>query len=87
MKLHKLPALLLAIVLQLVPVCRVASVNSTAASPGLAIVFRWLACAVTMLGSYHSVSGASTAIAGLANTNPRGPVTTTATGKVGQPFS
>ncbi len=87
MKLYKLPALLLAIVLQFVPVCRVACVNSAAASPGLAIVFRWLACAVTMLGSYHTVSAASAAIAGLANTNPRGPVTTNATGKLAQPFS
>ncbi len=87
MKVQSLPAVGLAVGLQLVPVCRVAWVRSVATPPGFAIVFRWLACAVTLLGSYHTVSGASTAIAGVANTNPRGPVTTVATGKVGQPFS
>ena len=87
MRLYKLPALLLAVVLQIVPVSRVACVHAIAAPPCLAIVFRWVAGAVALLGTYHTVSGASAAIAGLANTNPRGPVTTNATGRVGQAFS
>ncbi len=87
MKLHKAPTLVLALGLQLVPVCRLACVTQTAAPTGFAIVFRWLVGAVALLGTYHTVSGASAAISGVANTNPPGPVTTNATGKVDQPFS
>lgn len=87
MKLHRLPALVLALGLQVVPACRLACVTQTAAPTGFAIVFRWLAGAVALLGTYHTVSGASAAIAGVANTSPAGPVTLTATGQVNQAFS
>ncbi len=87
MKLHRFPALVLALGLQVVPVCRLACVTQTATPTGFAIVFRWIAGAVALLGTYHTVSGASAAIAGVANTSPLGPVTLTATGQVNQAFS
>src|SRR5947207_2237625 len=86
-RIQKAPALVLAAALQLVPMARVALVNQAIAPSGYAIVFRWAAAAVALLGSCHAVSGASAAIAGLANLNPPGPVTTNATGTVGQTFA
>jgi hypothetical protein len=86
-RIQKAPALVLAGALQLVPMARVVLVNQAIAPTGYAIVFRWAAAAVALLGSYHAVSGASAAIAGLANLNPPGPVTTNATGTVGQTFA
>jgi len=86
-RIQKAPALVLAAALQVVPVARVATVNQVIAPSGFAIVFRWVAGAVALLGSYHAVSGASAAIAGLANLNPPGPVTTNATGTVGKSFA
>ncbi len=89
MKLQNAPALVLAIGLQLAPVGRMISTSTTAAinPAGIGIVCRWLACAAALLGAYDTVSGASAAIAGVANTSPPGPVTTNATGNVGQSFS
>lgn len=86
-RIQKAPALVLAAALQLVPMARVVLVNQAVAPSGYAIVFRWAAAAVALLGSYHAVSGASAAIAGLANLSPPGPITTNATGKVGQTFA
>ena len=93
MNLRKLPALLLAAALQVLPLCRVACVNQAVAAPtGFAVVMRWLAGAVALLGSYHAVSGASASIVGVASwsriTNgvQTGPVTASATGAAGQPF-
>ncbi len=85
--LEKLPALVLAIGLQLVPVARLAVVNPVTAPPGIAVVCRLLIGAAALLGGYHTVSGASAAIAGLANTNPRGPVTSNVTATVSTAFS
>ena len=87
MKLQNAPALVLAVGLQLAPVSRILAIAPTANPAGFAIVFRWLVCAVALLGSYHTVSGASAAIAGVANTSPTGPVSTNAAGTVGQSFS
>jgi hypothetical protein len=86
-RIQKAPALVLAAALQLVPMARVVLVNQAVAPSGYAIVFRWAAAAVALLGSYHAVSGASAAIAGLANLNPPGPITTNATGTAGQTFA
>jgi hypothetical protein len=86
-RIHKIPALALAAALQILPLARVACVNQAVAPSGFAIVFRWFAGAVALLGSYHAVSGASAAITGMANLNPPGPLTTNATGSVGQPFA
>src|SRR5436189_4153244 len=86
-RIQKAPALLLAAALQIVPLARVALVNQAIAPAGYAIVFRWAAAAVALLSSYHAVSGASAAIAGLANLSPPGPVTNNATGTVGQTFA
>jgi len=87
MKIHRIPPLILAIGLQLLPLTRVVCLTQTAAPSGIAVVCRWLAAAAVVLGGYHTVSGASAAIAGLANTNPRGPVTSNVTAQVNQPFS
>src|SRR5690348_14797866 len=86
-RIHKAPALVLAAALQVVPIARVAIVDQAVTPCGFAIVFRWLAGAAALLGSYDAVSGASAAIAGLADLNPPGPVTTNATGTVGQLFA
>jgi len=86
-RIQKAPALVLAAALQLAPIARVALINQAIAPSGYAIVFRWAAAAVALLGSYHAVSGASAAIAGLADLNPPGPVVTNANGTVGQTFA
>ena len=92
MNMRKIPALVLATALQILPMCRVACVNQAVAPTGFAIVMRWLAGTVALLGSYHAVSGASAAIQGVASwskiTNgvQTGPVTTSVTGTAGQPL-
>lgn len=92
MNIRKLPALILATALQVLPLCRVACVNQAVAPSGFAIVMRWLAGAAALLGSYHAVSGASAAIVGVASwskiTNgvQTGPVTTSVSGTAGQPL-
>ena len=94
MNIRKIPALVLATALQILPMCRVACVNQAVAPTGFAIVMRWLAGTVALLGSYHAVSGASASIAGIASwskiTNgvQTGPVCppASATGTVGQPL-
>jgi hypothetical protein len=85
-RIQKVPALALAAALQILPIARVACVNQAAAPSGFAIVFRWCAGAVALLGSYHAVSGASAAIAGMQNLSPVGPLTTNAAGTVGKLF-
>ena len=87
MKLQNAPALVLAIGLQVAPVSRILAIAPAVNPAGFAVVLRWLACTVALLGTYHTVSGASAAIAGVANTNPNGPVSTNAAGTVGQSFS
>jgi hypothetical protein len=89
MNLQKAPALFLAAVLQIIPLCRVACVNQAVAPTGFAIVMRWAAGAVALLGSYHAVSGASAAVPGVIPINPvtqfqTGPVTLNAVGTNGQ---
>src|SRR5690242_16187760 len=92
MNIRKLPALILATALQVLPLCRVACVDQAVAPSGFAIVMRWLAGAAALLGSYHAVSGASAAIVGVASwrkiTNgvQTGPVTTSVSGTAGQPL-
>ena len=91
MNIRKVPALLLAVGIQIFPICRVALVNQAAAPSGFAIVMRWMAGAVALLGSYHAVSGASATLSGLAPYSAvggaqTGPVTVNLTGVVGQPF-
>jgi hypothetical protein len=92
MNFKRVPALVLATVLQIVPMCRVACVNQAVAPTGFAIVMRWMAGAVALLGSYHAVSGASAAISGVASwskiTNgvETGPVVASVTATAGQPL-
>lgn len=85
-RIQKIPALALAAALQVLPIARVACVNQAAAPSGFAIIFRWCAGAVALLGSYHAVSGASAAIAGMQNLSPVGPLTANATGTAGKFF-
>lgn len=87
LRIQKAPALVLAAALQLVPLARVALVNQAIPAPGYAVILRLAAGAVAFLGSYHAVSGASAAIAGLSDLNPPGPITTNATGTVNQLFA
>jgi hypothetical protein len=76
MKHARQTSIVLAALLQCLPVCRTLFVAPVGASPGIAIVFRWLAGAAMFLGSVDAVSGASTVI-----TSP-----TTATGTNAVPF-
>lgn len=92
MNLKKIPALLLAAVLQVVPLCKVVTADTVAVPASFAIVMRWLAGAAALLGSYHAVSGASAAVVGVAPINPTtglqtGLVTTNAVGTNGQTFA
>jgi hypothetical protein len=87
MKSQNAPLLVLAIALQIVPLTRLATLNPAAAPSSFANVCKWLAGAAALLGGYDTVSGASAAIAGVANVNPAGSVTLTATGAVSKAFS
>lgn len=64
MKLHlsKVPALLLALLLQFAPVLKVLQSSSALASSPLAIVIKFAAAAAVALGGHHAVSGASTVL-------------------------
>jgi hypothetical protein len=90
MNFRRLPAVVLAAVIQLSPIVRVTQLAPATAPSGFAVIMQWAAGAVAMLGAYHAVSGASAAISGLAPINASGvatgPVTTTAVGTNGQIF-
>lgn len=73
----RLPSLLLAAALQILPFVRAALPAAQTATNLIAVVFRWAAGATVALGSLHAVSGASTVI-----TSPL-----TAKGTNGVPFS
>ncbi len=76
MKAFRIPSLVLAGVLQILPLARVAAVLQQPAAPLWAILMRWAGAAAAALGSVQAVSGASTTI-----TNPL-----TAKGTNGIPF-
>lgn len=87
MKQLRIPSMVLALILQVAPVCRVVCLNQVMPPTGFAIVLKFLAGAAALLGTYDAWSAASAAISGVSTTNPIGPVTTNAVGTVGQPFS
>ena len=62
MKTVRVTSLVLAALLQLLPLCRNALVAITAETPHIAIIFRWLAGAAAVWGGVDAVSGASTVI-------------------------
>jgi len=64
MKSYRVPSLILAAILQILPIARVAAIFEGPSTPLFAIIFRW-AAAATALGGLEAVSGASTVI-----TNP-----------------
>lgn len=90
MKSSKIPSLVLAVVLQVMPVCRVATVNPAIASTSFAIVVRCAAAIAALMGSVDAVSGASVAVyvAGVREylPTPSQLVTTNITGPVGSPM-
>ena len=68
-KLFRLPALLLAAALQIMPIARAALPAAQASANVLAIVFRWAAGVAAALGGVQAVSGASTVITNPLSTN------------------
>ena len=66
----------LAVVLQVLPLCRVAVVSQVAAPSAWALVMTWVAGAVALLGSYDAVSGASAGVSGLVKYSGSTPVGT-----------
>ena len=89
MKYNKIPSLALALVLQVVPVCRVACVNPAIATPTFAIVARCAAAIAALLGAVDAVSGASVPVyvAGVQSLLPSLPgVRTNIAGRVGSPI-
>ena len=62
MRMAKVPSLVLALALQVLPITRVFIATSPATGSSFAIVFTWIAGAAALLGSYDAVSGASTTI-------------------------
>ena len=59
MKVSKLPSLVLAVALQVVPISRVFIASSPATGSSFAIISTWIAGAFALLGGYDVVSGAS----------------------------
>jgi len=68
-QLLRLPALLLAAALQIMPIARVALPAAQATADVLAIVFRWAAGVAAALGGVQAVSGASTVVTSPLSTN------------------
>jgi hypothetical protein len=68
-QLFRLPALLLAAALQIMPIARAALPAAQATADVLAIVFRWAAGAAAALGGVQAVSGASTVVTNPLSTN------------------
>jgi len=94
MNIRKLPPVVLAVFLQFAPVIKLfqASPLLAAMSP-IAIVLRWAVGVAAAVGAYHTVTGASAAIAGMVKmtnspTGPKtaGPLTNNAVEPGGQPF-
>ena len=89
MKRVRIPLLILTLTLQLSPVCRPLHTALAGPNANLAIVWRFAAGALALLGSYHAVSAASAAISGLTkyvNGSSSGGPISDATGTVGQSF-
>lgn len=85
----RIPSLALALVLQIVPVCRVVTTNPTIATPTFAIIARCAAAIAALLGSVDAVSGASVPVyvAGVQSVLPGLPgVKTNIAGRVGSPM-
>jgi hypothetical protein len=89
MKLTRILSVSFAIVLQCLPLARVASGVLPPAQSALAIVWRWAVGALAALGSFHAVSGASAVITGMVKyvgNTPVGGPTNNAVEPVNQPF-
>jgi Immunoglobulin I-set domain len=86
-KLRKLPALLVALGLQVLPFCRTLQIAEAAAPSAFSVILRWIVGASAVMGTMDAVSAASAVLQGVANTSPPGPVSTNASGAVGKAFS
>jgi uncharacterized repeat protein (TIGR01451 family) len=85
----KIASLLLAVVLQVLPICRVAVVSQATAPSAWVLVMTWVAGAVALLGSCDAVSGASAGVSGLvkySGSTPVGTPTFDVAEPMGQPF-
>ena len=87
MKHPRLPIMILTAVLRIVPICRLPWTHATDSRIGFAFLMKCCLGASLLAGSHDTVSGASAAIAGVANVSPIGPATTNAVGAVSQPFA
>ncbi len=58
-RIKALPIVVLSLALQVLPLCRQLFVAPTMAGSPLAIIFRWSAAAIALLGANHAVSGAT----------------------------
>ncbi len=86
---RKVPSLALALILQVVPVCRVVTTNPALATPTFAIITRCAAAIAALLGTVDAVSGASVPVyvAGVQSLLPLSPgVKTNISAKVGTPM-
>lgn len=70
----RVPSLLLAAALQVLPVCRVAVVGQSITPSAWAVIMTWVAGAMAVLGSYDGVSGASAGVSGLTKYSGTTPV-------------
>lgn len=89
MTLKKIPPLGLSLFLHFAPICKAVQTTHLIATPSAAIVLRWVAVIAAMVGSHHTVSGASAAIVGLTkytNNTPILPTTNNAVATAGQIF-
>jgi hypothetical protein len=77
MKSLRIPSVILALVLQLLPLVRVVQTTVLPVGAPAAIILKWVTAALAVAGTMHAVSGASTMI-----TSP-----STASGKVGTTFT
>ena len=85
----KRSALLLAALLQVLPILRVAVVSSGSTAPPVAAVLTWLAAAAALLGGFEAVSGASAAVTGFvkySGNTPAGTPTNSAVEPASQAF-
>ena len=87
MKPYRLPMLMLAAILRIVPICRLPWTSAPDSRMGFAILTKCCLGASLLLGTHDTVSGASAAIAGVQNLSPAGPLTTNATGTANQPMT
>ncbi len=82
-------SLVLAALLQMLPICRPIMLQAAPLASAWALFFRWVAGSTVTLGGYHAISAASAAVSGLtkySNSVPLGLPTNFVVEPVGRPF-